>query len=342
MFSQGGERRQNEFREQDEYIEPLLNEKDREVIGRGLRKLLEILNATPDRELPNIILFPDTAARPLAYAVKPVLDALYASKGQATPDYRFIVLHSGPSELSYMRPDEHWEENRVEYIAKYLSMAEEGLRDSVTSLLEEMDKSVDDSLQSWEQRSEIRIDFFASLVEKAELEIRTVPERAEELKQTWLALHDRLKEIVADSLNARVLVIDDYVYRGASLQMLDDAFDDTVPSVDRQYFSFVVNEDAKNKIEKQIPDFTYGTSTADDNFEDYRGFDYRTLDLGMFSEPNEVLLEKKRKVEPVIGVKKNLGDKYSISSPVANSKEMNRLRLEMKTQGELVAKEVIR
>lgn len=86
-------------RESDKSVERQLEEifpkKDREAARAGLIKLAEHLLALPPNELPEIALFPDTSARPLAFAVNPVLKAIYQAKSLKNPPCAFINLSKG-------------------------------------------------------------------------------------------------------------------------------------------------------------------------------------------------------------------------------------------------------
>ncbi|OIO52465.1 hypothetical protein COY93_02645 [Candidatus Uhrbacteria bacterium CG_4_10_14_0_8_um_filter_58_22] len=63
---------------------------DRVVIRRGLSRLFEYFESLDSEKLPEMVVFPDTAARVLFYAVGPVLKRVYKQRGAKRPDFRFF------------------------------------------------------------------------------------------------------------------------------------------------------------------------------------------------------------------------------------------------------------
>ena len=68
-----------------------LNDYERQILEKGVKKLYAELNKLPPDTLPQIILIPDTGARPLVYAIKPIINKIYTNKGQPQPNITFIV-----------------------------------------------------------------------------------------------------------------------------------------------------------------------------------------------------------------------------------------------------------
>lgn len=339
MLSKGGEWGQPEPHERKEVIESILNKRDQEVIDRGLAKLYEMLDVTPDHELPSIILFPDTSARPLVYAVKPVISALYKQKGLKEPEYRFVVTHSGPEELSRMFPDEFLEEYQADYLREKEEVLEQVLHESNQELTEELDRPSVGSQYSQDSGSDQRIKELKRSIEYTQNEISNLPKKVEKMVMSWNLLFDRLDEIVGQNYEANILVIDDYLSKGASLGMMNYAILSSRKDVYGKYFVFCATVSGLDTTAQKNISVNYGVSTGDAGFKDYGGFSYRTLNLG-FVEPEVAAAKKQQIFEPFIGVRKNIGDKYSSRSPEANKQSMRRLRQEMKARGELLASEL--
>lgn len=72
--------------------EKLLPQQDRESIRIGLGVLTKYLSSLDT--LPKVMIFPETTARPLFYAVKPAINELYASRGINPPAFSFFKLVS--------------------------------------------------------------------------------------------------------------------------------------------------------------------------------------------------------------------------------------------------------
>jgi hypothetical protein len=70
--------------------EELLDKVDKEIITRGLGVLKTMLLETDPASWPTTIMYPDTTARPLVYAVKPLFDLMYTQQGLTPPKHIFI------------------------------------------------------------------------------------------------------------------------------------------------------------------------------------------------------------------------------------------------------------
>lgn len=68
---------------------------DKETIHNGLLQLAHILTDKPPEDLPELVLYLDTSARPLFYAVNPVLKKVYDQKREKNPSALFFQSFSG-------------------------------------------------------------------------------------------------------------------------------------------------------------------------------------------------------------------------------------------------------
>ncbi|MFH1712359.1 MAG: hypothetical protein ABH846_03955 [Patescibacteria group bacterium] len=115
-------------------IETLINQSDREVLERGLNKLAEILKDKADEDLPKVFIFPDTSARPLVYAVKPVINELYEQRGLPKPDFQFFAVYR-QDELYYEATREEYDKTLEENTARLKEIKKNAKLDSGDSVL---------------------------------------------------------------------------------------------------------------------------------------------------------------------------------------------------------------
>ncbi|MBI4032292.1 hypothetical protein HY374_01145 [Candidatus Berkelbacteria bacterium] len=75
-----------------------LNEADWQLVRVALEGLVtDYFDPKANEELPGAVLFPDTSARLLAWATKPIVDAVYGQRSVLPPHYAFLQIerHSG-------------------------------------------------------------------------------------------------------------------------------------------------------------------------------------------------------------------------------------------------------
>ncbi len=71
----------------------LLTEKDEKIVKESLETLLHKLSDIPNEKLPAIVAFLDTTARPMAYAVKPILKKIYRKAQINEPEIQFLTTY---------------------------------------------------------------------------------------------------------------------------------------------------------------------------------------------------------------------------------------------------------
>lgn len=222
-------------------IRNYLSEEDEVVLGRGLQKLWEIFSAFDEKDLPTDIIFPDTGARPLLYAVKPLLDFIYSSRQKKPPAYHFIVTHSN--------------RNDVEHLALIKK-----------KLQYERDELDDNSRES-------EIEFQDILKENLTMqEITRHPSQLNDpqtlLSQNNLRLFERILKISHNGTH-RMFIIDDFMDKGETLSQIQEAYSDLdinygskntkeIPML--SYYSFFQKKNSPILMKKTL--FGYNTAPA--------------------------------------------------------------------------------
>lgn len=79
--------------DRNEELPPLLNEIDILVLERGLNALRDYLEKDPKFNLPDAVIFLDASARPLAYAVKPIIETVAKAHHFKLPSIQFMASH---------------------------------------------------------------------------------------------------------------------------------------------------------------------------------------------------------------------------------------------------------
>lgn len=68
----------------------ILTKNEKKMVERSLRKFASYLRALKPDDLPKVVLFSDTSARPFAYALKPILDKVSAASHVPAPVLLFV------------------------------------------------------------------------------------------------------------------------------------------------------------------------------------------------------------------------------------------------------------
>jgi hypothetical protein len=77
---------------------PMLSELDKKILSIGAERLIEFFKDAQEKgRLPSIIIYPDVSARPLAYLVKPIIDAVVRDPRQR-PLMEFATTHRDTGE----------------------------------------------------------------------------------------------------------------------------------------------------------------------------------------------------------------------------------------------------
>lgn len=100
----------------------LLPDEDVEVIKNGLTVLKDYLETLSPSYLPDIVVFADTSARPLAFAVKPLLYVIYSVKGKREPPCVYLQASGGPVIREQQYVDKFYAGNWQVYLAEKPTM----------------------------------------------------------------------------------------------------------------------------------------------------------------------------------------------------------------------------
>lgn len=217
-----------------EYLSP----DDVDVIRRGLRLLCAKLQNTAPQDLPGAVMFTETSARPFAYLFRPVLQKLFAKLGAAPPCLRFILTQHH-TDLSYeiLKPDFDWEKSWEKAVAKSKRRVERRV-ERLTKTLREFDETRRGTDQG--DQSE--------LVEQIALNrgwLQMLPRERDGYRRAWEGLISRLQatahELKRQGRIPRILIVDEHVYNGGTLRLLEAAYRNTlqsVPDLSVEYFTF--------------------------------------------------------------------------------------------------------
>jgi hypothetical protein len=174
---------------------------DRQVVREGLKKLAAHLEKLPTDELPEVIAILETSARPLAYALQPVIDEIYEERGVSLPKFTFLKVHR--PQLPFVNDEE---------LDAFLASGEAG----VANVLREIDERIREARKDaqtevpqewWQRRLDDLVDERERFIENASL----AQQRSTELQHM---VGDLLWRDTAGDAPHRVLFVDDYLSRG--------------------------------------------------------------------------------------------------------------------------------
>lgn len=223
-------------------------------LGQLAKELSRILGE--QGRLPTAVVFPETSSRPLAHAVKPLLDAVYAHVGQPLPTIQFVKTYSHFGYPERLRKE--IEELRAR---RWQALAER------RQLLGELKRTRDvDAREDLSRRAH------GLYAEAAELSVRLLAKEKESAADPWTeetAVPPERLSLLAPLLSAGpVLVVDDVVSGGGTLGQLARAFKDMGPG-DKAYFFVFVSRSEPPLAETGIrPDrFSAGVVLGDDDLK---------------------------------------------------------------------------
>ncbi len=115
--------------------EKYLDERDLQVLSEGLSQLKEHFDNLPTEALPNILIFPETSARPLVYVVKPLITQVYKLRGVPVPSIQFINVSRDEEIFTYIC------EGEGVFIERQKERKKEELREEIEYMEEEVERS---------------------------------------------------------------------------------------------------------------------------------------------------------------------------------------------------------
>jgi hypothetical protein len=307
-----GEKMFFEPKPETEKEEDYLSKEDIFVLQKGLQKLWEMFTSMDEKDLPSDIIFPEAAARPLFYAVKPLIDTVYIKRGQPKPKFHFLVVHSKQRSLE----DLQYYQQQLQNLEKTKSDEDE---DEISSL-QDMISEIKTSLQA---HNEVR-----------EPEQLDIPD--ELILENEMHLYNRLDEILHTG-NEKVLIIDDMIDKRTTVDLIGQTFAELKSYSENSkqnpltFFAFYSKKNQENPLSQEDMVVISGLDDTTKDLEQYAGFRYR--DDFSFN-PNKSARYRKD-LEAALGVKKYMGEKYVSPAKNKNPKKMQALRDFLKNQGNI-------
>lgn len=296
-----------------EKAEPALSSDDEMVLEFGLHSLRDLLVKRRKEELPSVIIFPETSARPLYYAVSPIINKIYQDNDLLAPNYCFVNAVRS-----------------TDKIKDYKSMDSES--EGLKTLKQEINSLEKAQQGGWDSRSGIPYEVYDKLDDDI------VNKREEyRLQSDWgVVLNERFKEILDANKTGNILVVDDFIGRGETLAQFKQM--ETILGADRKLDFFVFFDARKNSSDGRINSGLNKYEFRYKELASYNGLKFGgrpiTGAMGLPVEPSVTINDKKS----MVGVTKpEYPSKYVIRSSCADSKKMKQLRMEMN----VIAKKVL-
>ncbi len=231
-----------------------LQEADIFVLEEGLKKLQRFFLSCPAEEFPQTLIFPDTSARPLAYAVKALVEDACHRRALPVPALRFFqakriypVFHDATTEHE------------------------------VSTALKEIAK-VDVSPTAWKD--------LGSKLKKIQRDFAYRRELHREHDEQIIAqksMRTRAETIIRETGSEFIMVIDDFMVEGGTLNGVKEAFAPLLPKKSHAFrsFAFCLYEENDSADVLDTPDEFFGITTRDVSSSKYlkgsrfTGFSYR-------------------------------------------------------------------
>lgn len=293
---------------EQERHEPILNEDDRKVLEFGLHELENLLSKKETKELPSTIVLMDISARPLYYAIKPIIENVYRDKKER-PQYYF---------LSAVRDAEIVKLNTYE--------DEKDLEEITEGVYEEKIEKFGLSMKKVGERT----------VQKPRIKVRDNIDY-EGLRKSF---KDRFTKILNNSPAGNLLIIDDYLSKGETVNKIEETASEILPS-GRKLDFFVFFDSNSNSVDGYININVHpGIS---ENELCHGNLSKELMNFNAFSFTNKYdspwLTQTKSKYtkEEIVGVRKNIEPHETV---VPNEKididGKKQLRKEMETMAKKV------
>jgi len=282
--------------EEEKIFEKYLSPMDKEVLLTGLSKLKKILETA--QELPKAVVFLETSARPLFYAIAPLLDLIYKKRGQPKPQIAFITPHKNIWKI----------EDLLERIAELKKQKQDPLN---SDRIEDAKRMLNDGY-SFSRGTALRdavLSLLQGEIEELEMSIKNIGYSLDELptknleriaEQNLDRQFDVLQYKTKVTLGSQLLFVDDYLNKGSSIVTLREAlyWHDLESS---NIFIFAANRDLGDTERQKLSglNIEIGKYLSPGS---YTGFRYRAS--GRFN-PFETW-EEKEKAATYTGTRKNI------------------------------------
>lgn len=288
--------------------DPILSKEDSEVLEFGLHALVDLLEKKNVDDLPSVVVFLETAARPLYYATQPIIKEIYKGKKEL-PKFHF---------LSVMRePEKH-------------NVPPEADLKKVELIREEI-KNLNEIEFSWGHGLD---DYYKNVENKKLVGRSTMEKRLEYAAETgWTqALKNRFSEILKNSNAGNVLFIDDFLARGDTVNQIEKSLGDMLPSGRKSEY-FIFYSDGTSILEDRDIPISVGLSEHEIPYKElsvlFKGWSF----THRATTPWEIQKKASSHLKSeVIGVEKpNYPHETVTRAKDANPEKMEQLRREMES-----------
>lgn len=306
----------------------------------GIRNVLEG-EWRENGKMPTTIIYPETASRPLRYAVAPLLDLTYKEKGQDLPQEFFMKTYSSLHQ-------EHALDSKLEYIRselKELSSHRLRLIEKREDLLRRMRRE-----RSRERRGRCsdKLNIIKKKIDELEkiIQEKTGTLRALEQGGYEDVMQERMHEILSHSEDGKVLVIDDVLSGGRTFDQVEKALREN-DYADSEYFAFIArgNAGVSRVDDQRISIGSLLSSDADEDNIDFGHVEHvidfsddednpdRDLEWGELMFLGFPFRAEKQKATGVSKIQTDLNP-YVEKSDERDSEEMERTRRQYREWGE--------
>jgi len=290
---------------EQERHEPILNEDDRKVLEFGLHELENLLSEKETKELPSTVVLMDISARPLYYAIKPIIENVYKDKKE-TPQYYF---------LSAVRDTEIIKLNTYE--------DEKDLEEITEGIYEEKIDGFGWSTKKVGERT----------FQKPKIKIRENIDY-----DGWKeAFKNRFAKILDNSPAGNLLIVDDYLSNGETLNKIQETAGEIL-TTDRKLDFFVFFDSNGESVSKNTDTNIHaGINRKELGGKELMNFNALSF-TNKYGSPWTPQTKSKYTKEEIVGVKKTVDPQETV---VPNEKVNIEGKRQLRKEMEAVAKKVL-
>lgn len=183
----------------------MLGQWDRNILEKGVKGVVEKILTDFNGQLPDVVVLPETSARPLMYAFRPIFKMLHDKQNVATPLFVFMNTTKPDSELSIA------EQSKNDFEQWHTGAPTVDTSDELKEHIRSMHEDEETGELSWPFNE----DLIASLVEGS---------NPEGMKRARGTMKERAQEISAIRPGAKIAVIDEFVSNGNTFREIERAF----------------------------------------------------------------------------------------------------------------------
>jgi hypothetical protein len=183
----------------------LLGQWDRDVLEKGVKGVVEHMLADFKGQLPDIIVLPETAARPLMYTLRPIFKMLNEKRGLVTPS--FVFMNTATPDHSLLMAElskNNFDERGID-----------SLTVDTSAELKEYERTSLVDYETGELPSYATDDYIDDIVQTS---------NPEGLKRARETMKERAGEIFALRPGAKIAVVDEFIAAGSTFNEILRAF----------------------------------------------------------------------------------------------------------------------